>query len=353
MRVGLVCPYSWSVPGGVQSHVAGLAGALRAAGVDAEILAPADGPAPGVLALGRSVPIPSNGSVQRVALSPAAARRTARAVRERGYDVLHLHEPFLPAACLTALLAARTPVVATFHMYRRALLWYAVFAPVVRGAARRIDACLAVSPAAAGYARRGTGREVELVPNGIDHAALSALPRSGSGRRILFVGRDEPRKGLPVLLEAFTQLDAELVLVGPSNRLLQGRSGVRALGRVSDDELRRELAAADVLAAPSLGGESFGIVLAEAMAAGIPVVASDIPGYREVLPPEAGRLVPPGDPAALAAALRELLADAGRRARMGDAGRAESARYAWPRVAERTLAVYERVSARRKSIVTR
>ena len=349
MRVGLVCPYSWSVPGGVQSHAAGLASALRDAGVDAEILAPADGPAPGVVALGRSIPIPSNGSVQRVALSPAAVARTARAVRDRGYDVVHLHEPFLPATCLTALLAARVPVVATFHMYRRALLWYAVFAPVVRTAVRRIDALLAVSPAAAEYARRGTGREVEVIPNGIDHAALAALQPEREGGRVLFVGRDEPRKGLPVLLEAFGRLDggAELVLVGPDEARVPAAFGsrVHALGRVSDEELRRELARADVLAAPSLGGESFGIVLVEAMAAGVPVVASDIDGYRAVLPDTAGRLVPPGDPDALAASLAGLLADEAVRAELGGAGRREAERYAWPTVAQRTLAVYERVLA--------
>jgi phosphatidylinositol alpha-mannosyltransferase len=347
VRVGLVCPYSWSVPGGVQAHVEGLAGALAALGVEAEILAPADRHEGDILPLGRSVPIPSNGSVQRVALSPATVARTARAVRGRGYDVVHLHEPFLPAACLTALLAARVPVVATFHMYRRALLWYAVFAPLVRTSGRRLDALLAVSPPAAEYARRGTGQEVEVVPNGIDHAALAALPDERRGGRILFVGRDEPRKGLPVLLEAFRRVavDAELRLVGPSNTVLLGER-VEALGRVGDGELREELARADVLVAPSLGGESFGIVLVEGMAAGLPVVASDIPGYRDVLPPEAGRLVPPGDPAALALALEALLADEALRLRLGAAGREASARYAWPRIAERVLAVYERVTRR-------
>ncbi len=345
MRVGLVCPYSWTVPGGVQRHVAGLAAALRATGVQAEILAPADGPTDGIVPLGRSVPIPSNGSIQRVALSPAAIVRTARAVRSGGYDLVHLHEPMLPATCLTALAAARVPVVATFHMFRRALLWYAIFAPLVRPAARRLAACVAVSPAAAEYARRGTGREIEVIPNGIDHATLTALPAKRRGGRILFIGRDEPRKGLGVLLDAFALLpgEPELVLVGPASA--RGER-VRALGRLSDDELRCQLAAADVLAAPSLRGESFGIVLLEAMAAGVPVVASAIDGYRAVLPEAAGRLVPPGDVGALAAALADLLGDAELRRRMGEAGRRESARYAWPRIAERVLEVYERVLAR-------
>jgi phosphatidylinositol alpha-mannosyltransferase len=240
----------------------------------------------------------------------------------------------LPAAGLTAVAAARVPVVATFHMYRRALLWYAVFAPVVRAAARRVDAFLAVSAAAAEYARRGTGREPEVVPNGIDYDAFASLDGERRGNRILFIGRDEPRKGLDVLREAHRRLDAELVLVGPS-------------GHVSDEELRRELARADVLTAPSLGGESFGLVLVEAMAAGVPVVASDIAGYRAVLPRDAGVLVPPGDANALAVALGELLADDDTRVRMGAAGREAAKQYAWPRVAEQTLAVYERVLERR------
>jgi phosphatidylinositol alpha-mannosyltransferase len=329
VRVGLVCPYAWSVPGGVQSHVAGLASALQELGVETEILAPERGEVP----LGRSIPIPSNGSVQRVALSPATIARTARAVRRRGYDVVHLHEPMLPAACLTAIAAARVPIVATFHMYRRALLWYAVFAPVVRAAARRLDACIAVSAGAAEYALRGTGREAEIVPNGIDYEALAALESERAGRRILFIGRDEPRKGLSVLRDAHRRLpaDVELSLVGGGH------------AQVSERELRRELARADLLAAPSLKGESFGLVLAEAMAAGVPVVASDIAGYREVLT-EGGVLVPPGDAAALAQALGRLLNDAGERERLSAAGRREAAQYAWPRVAERVLEIYRRVA---------
>jgi phosphatidylinositol alpha-mannosyltransferase len=329
VRVGLVCPYSWSVPGGVQSHVAGLASALQALGVETEILAPEGGDVP----LGRGLPIPSNGSVQRVALSPATVVRTARAVRRRGYDVVHLHEPMLPAVCLTAIAAACVPIVATFHMYRRALLWYAVFAPVVRAAARRLDACIAVSPAAAEYAWRGTGRRAEIVPNGIDYEVLAALEPERAGRRILFIGRDEPRKGLSVLHDAHRRLpaDVDLSLVGGGH------------AQVSEGELRRELARADVLAAPSLKGESFGLVLAEAMAAGVPVVASDIAGYREVLT-AGGVLVPPGDAAALARALGRLLNDAGERERLSAAGRHEAARYAWPHVAAHVLEIYRRVA---------
>ena len=351
MRVALVCPYSWSTPGGVQTHVAGLAAALHAAGDDVEILAPADARAEGIVPLGRTIPIPSNGSVQRVALTPAAVRRTARAIRRRGYDVVHLHEPMLPAVPLAALAAARVPVVGTFHMYRRELLWYRVFRPLVQAAAARLHGRIAVSAASRDYVARVLPGRYDVIPNGIDYASLAELDGDRRGRRILFVGRPEPRKGLRILLEAFRRLDrdAELVLVGP-----RGSYGARvqALGRVGDDALRRELAAADVLCAPSLGGESFGLVLVEAMAAGLPVVASRIAGYEDVLPERCGRLVPPGDVTALASALEELLADAPLRERLGAEGRREAARYAWPVVAGEIRGIYMRVNAsfKRRSV---
>ena len=329
MRVGLVCPYSWRVPGGVQSHITGLARALSSLGVESEILAPEGGDVP----LGRGIPIPSNGSVQRVALSPMTVARTVRAVRTRGYDIVHLHEPMLPASCLAALVSAQVPVVATFHMYRRALLWYGVFAPVVRPAGRRLAACIAVSPAAAEYAQRGTGCEPRVIPNGIDYDELAGLEPRRSGNRVLFIGRDEPRKGLDVLRAAHARLPGvELALVGPD-------------GRVPQEQLLDELARADILVAPSLKGESFGLVLAEAMAAGVPVVASDIPGYRDVVG-DAGVLVPPGDPAALARAISGLLADDDRRLELGAAGRRTASAYAWPQVAKHIQAVYAEVTGR-------
>lgn len=349
MRVALVCPYSWSVPGGVQAHVAGLAAALRRSGHDVDVLAPADGPAGGAIGLGRSVPIPSNGSVQRVALSPAAVRRTARLVRGGGYDVIHVHEPMLPAACLTAVAAARVPVVGTFHMFRRELLFYRVFRPVVRAAARKLAARIAVSGAARDYAARALPGAYAVIPNGIDYEALAALPSRRRGGRILFVGRPEPRKGLAVLLDAFRRLptDAELVLVGPTGA---HGSRVHALGRVDQARLQEELSRADVLCAPSLGGESFGVVLAEGMAAGVPVVASRIDGYTEVLDERAGCFVPPGAAAALAETLRELLGNRQLREELGSNGRELAQRFAWPTVAEQILAVYETATDSRRLV---
>ena len=347
-RIALVCPYSWTTPGGVQTHVAGLAAHLRSGGSDVDVLAPADGfvDAPGFVPLGLSLGFRWQGTVTRVALGPGALARTARALRRGGYDLVHVHEPMLPAAGLMAIFAARCPVVATFHMTARTALWYRVFLPVVRLAARRLDARIAVSEQARRFAERVLPGEYRVIPNAI-HVDAYGTRRNGRGGRILFVGRPEPRKGLPVLLRAFARLPGrpELDLVGVAPDELAPRERVRAHGRVSDAERARLLAEADVLCAPSLGGESFGVVLVEGMAAGLPVVATRIPGYEAVLPSEAGRLVAPGDEDALAAALGELLADAGLRARLGGAGRREAARYDWSRVGDEIAAVYDEVFA--------
>lgn len=359
MRVALVCPYSWTVPGGVQAHVGGLAGELRAGGLEVDVLAPADGPvdAAGFVPLGRTIGFPDNGSVTRVTLTPASVARTARLVRSGRYDIVHLHEPMLPAACLTALHAATAPVVATFHMLNVSDRWYRLFGPLVRRSSRRLAVRIAVSEAARAFAAQFVAGAFRVIPNGVDVAAFAVADGRGEGRRIVFVGRPDPRKGLPVLLGALAGLPGETVLdlvgVSPADldRLPGGlapavRGRVTAHGRVGDDERRRLLARADVLCAPSLGGESFGVVLVEGMAAGVPVVASDIPGYREVLPVTAGRLVPPGDSSRLSAALADLLGDPDERRVLGQEGRREAARFDWPRVASRVLDVYREALGR-------
>jgi phosphatidylinositol alpha-mannosyltransferase len=346
VSVALVCPYAWTTPGGVQTHVAGLAAELRRRGAAVDVLAPADGPVdvPRFVSLGRSIGFSWQGTVTRVTLTPAAVWRTARAVRGRDYDLVHVHEPMLPAAGLTAVLAASSPVVATFHMTARSALWYRVFLPVVRFAARRLAVRIAVSEHARSFAERVLPGDYRVIPNAIDTAAYTAARNGGDGR-IVFVGRPDPRKGLDVLLRAFDRLPGAptLDLVGVIEGEVDTRERVRVHGRVSDDERARLMGEADVLCAPSLGGESFGIVLVEGMAAGLPVVATAIPGYEAVLPPEAGRLVPPGDEAALAAALGELLDDPQLRGRMGEAGRREAARYDWSRVGDEIVAVYREV----------
>lgn len=350
VKVAIIFPYSFTAPGGVQSHVAGLAAALRSLGHDVDVLGPADGEVdvPGFRPLGRSTPIRDNGSVVRVALGPGAARRTLELLEDGRYDVVHLHEPMIPAVGLAALLRARAPLVGTFHMHSASLRWYRPFGPLARRAIERLAVRIAVSEAARAHVARVCPGVYRIVPNGV------ALPprrlrAGGDGSRFVFVGRDEPRKGLSVLLEAFARLDSgavlDLVGVWPHElhrrRLPRSlRDRVRALGRLSEREKWETLGAADVLCAPALRGESFGVVLVEGMAAGLPVVASDIPGYRDVLAPHAGLLVPPGDPSALAAALAELRSHGPLRRLLGMAGRREARRYAWTRVAAEVVAAY-------------
>jgi len=342
-----VCPYTWTTPGGVQTHVAGLAAYLRSRGAEVDVLAPADGPVDerGFVPLGRSLGFRWQGTVTRVALSPLAVARTGRAVGGGGYDLVHIHEPMLPAAGLTAVLAAPCPVVATFHMTSRTALWYRVFLPVLRLAARSLDARIAVSEEARRFAERVLPGRYRVIPNAIDVDAYRSARDAGRESRIVFVGRSEPRKGLPVLLRAFDRLPGTpvLELVGVGAGDVPNRPRVRAHGQVPDAERVRLIGEADVLCAPSLGGESFGVVVLEGMAAGVPVVASEIPGYVAVLPPSAGRLVPPGDDAALAGALTELLSDSELRARLGEQGRRAAARYDWARVGEEIAAVYDEV----------
>jgi phosphatidyl-myo-inositol alpha-mannosyltransferase len=346
-RVALVCPYSWSCPGGVQTHVRGLARELRARGVETEILAPADGPAtePGFTAAGRSLPIQDNGSVQRVALSPTAVARTAAFVRARRFDLVHVQEPMIPAVCLTALLASPVPVVGTFHMCAPSPRWYTVFRPLCRAALERLAVRIAVSRAARDHVARACPGRYEIVPNGVEvpDGEPADPPHE---QRIVFVGRPEPRKGLPVLLEALRRLPlARLDLIGPDDRDLTTTElppdRITAHGRVSDDEKARLLRSAAVLCAPSLRSESFGLVIAEALAAGVPVVASDVAGYRELVRPDCGRLVPPGDPDALADAVRALLSDRQARVPASAAARKRAETLAWPRVADAVLELYD------------
>lgn len=265
----------------------------------------------------------------------------------------------IPAISLSAVLAARAPLVGTFHTYAPRPRWYQVFAPLCRRALARLDARIAVSEAARWHVSRTCPGRYAVIPNGIDLPARAAVNAGRAGdRRILFIGRPERRKGLPLLLEAFGRLRtrATLDLVGPSASDVarsgaalppSARERIHAHGRVDNETRETLLAAASILCAPALEGESFGVVLAEAMAAGVPVVASAIPGYREVVEPDCGRLVPPGDAIALACALDDLLADAGLRARMGAAGRIVAVRYSWTVVSDRVVAVYRRVLAER------
>lgn len=316
MRIALACPYDLAVPGGVQAQVRGLARAYAAAGHGVQVLAPggpwADGSPPGVelVTFGRSWNVPGNGSVAPLGLSWAAARRARD--RLEAVELAHLHEPFAPMLAWPALLARQRPerLVATFHRSSSAAYdrW---LAPLARPLARRLDLAVAVSREAARTAEVLGARDLEVVPNGV--LLPEAMPRGPREPRICFVGRHEARKGLGVLLEAHAQLgDVELAIVGegPETASLRARyperPGRRWLGRLGDAERDELLASSAVYCAPSLGGESFGIVLLEAMGAGAAVVAADIPGYAAAAGGHA-RLSEPGDAPALAAALREEL----------------------------------------------
>ena len=372
MRVALVSPYSYTYPGGVGRHVEALAHELSALGHDVRLLAPYDPddrlarvshrgarpqqrPLPDhVVPLGRTIGFPMNGAVSNLAAFPETVGVLGRELRHGGYDLVHVHEPNAPYVSWYATEAARVPVVGTFHTYTTNGIVSRVTANVL-GARRlysKLSARIAVSEAALWTAQRYYGGRYRIVPNGVDLSAASPDgARPHDELRIVFVGRAEERKGLPVLLRAFEALrgvgvPARLTVAGPTadevEPLLLDPEGIEIAGQVDDAHKWRLLGAADLLCAPSLGGESFGMVLTEAFASGTPVVASDIAGYRDVV--QDGRdsvLVPAGDAVALGETLLELASDPARRSRMADAARDSAQRFAWPNVAREVEEVYE------------
>jgi len=320
VRVGVICPYSLTIPGGVQGQVLGLGRSLRAMGHQVSVLGPCDGPPPdaGVVPLGKSIPTAANGSVAPIAPDVSAQLRTIRALRDEAFDVLHLHEPLAPGPTLTAILFKNAPTIGTFHAAGGSAA-YRWFKPFVRGLARRLDARCAVSEDARRMAADALGGDYTVLFNGIEVERFAkATPWPSDGPTVFFCGRHEPRKGLSVLLEAMKILPREVRLWvgsdGPDTVLLRaataGDDRVEWLGRISDGEKAARLRGADVFCCPSVRGESFGVVLLEGMASQTPIVASDLPGYRNVA--RAGRdalLVAPDDPPALAEALRRVLTD--------------------------------------------
>ncbi|HEY2519624.1 MAG TPA: glycosyltransferase family 4 protein [Streptosporangiaceae bacterium] len=365
MRVGLVCPYTWDVPGGVQSHIRDLAEALIELGHQVSVISPADEDTPlppYVVSAGRPVPVPYNGSVARLSFGFLSASRVRRWVKDGGFDVLHVHEPTAPSLSMSACWVASGPIVATVHssMPKSRVLHAAV--PLIRSAMEKINGRIAVSEAARTMLVEHMGGDAVLIPNGVATrryaGPVEPLPGwPGPGGAIGFLGRmDEPRKGLPVLLEAFAILGAErpglrLLIAGPGDEqeVLERvpaalRDRVVLLGQVSDTDKVRMLHSVDVFCAPNTGGESFGIVLAEAMAAGAPIVASDLDAFRRVLRGgRAGELFTNGDPADLARAARLLLDDPGRRAVLSEAAAAAVSGYDWSVVAKDVVNVYETV----------
>jgi phosphatidylinositol alpha-mannosyltransferase len=368
MKVGIVVPYSWSYWGAVPEHAELQADALRRVGVETRtiighdppgsftrVLHPRHGrhgrPPPDVIPVGRSVIVPANGALPNIVLSPASIPRIKRALREERFDVLHLHEPMTPAICTATLAWAPCPVVATFHASGE-LGWLKGGKVVWGFLMDRIDHRIAVSEAARESVSRYFPAEYELIPNGV-----LIPPDADAGKRehrIVFIGRHDPRKGMPVLLSAWPEIHrrtgARLRIVGADPimvRLALARADVDdaaidSLGFLSQEELTEELLSAKALVAPSLGGESFGMVLTRAFACATPAVASDITGYRDVMTDETGLLVPPGDPAALANALVALLEDEPGRRLLGEAARRlAQERYSWDDIARRLAAIYE------------
>ncbi|MFR9801318.1 glycosyltransferase family 4 protein [Pseudonocardia sp. RS010] len=356
MRIGIVCPYSLDVPGGVQTHVVELARALRELGHAVSVLAPADEETPVpdfVTSAGKALGVPYNGSVARVTFGPVTYARARRWLEKNAFDVLHLHEPTTFSISVLALLAAEGPIVATFHTSTERSRTLHAFGGVLRPLMEKVTARIAVSTLARRVQVEHLGGDAIEIPNGVDVARFAAGPHLPGYPRtptVGFVGRfTEPRKGMPVLLEALRTLDTRLLVVGRGDPVdLRRDAGPVAdrldvLGAVDEDTKAAALRSVDVFCAPNLGGESFGMVLTEAMAAGAPVVASDLESFRRVLgePEPAGVLVPTGDAAALAGALGALLTDPARRAALSAAGRVRAAAFDWPVVAAQVLQVYQ------------
>ncbi len=354
MRVGLICPYSLGVWGGVQAQVLGLARSLRAAGVAAQVLAPCDGmpPEPWVTPLGNSVPFAENGSVAPLAPDVAAQLRTLGAIWDERFDVLHLHEPLAPGPTLTAVTVKPVPLVGTFHA-NGDVGAYRWLRPLLHRLTERIDAKVAVSEAAAEMARRHLGGRYEVLFNGIEVERFAAAPTIATdGPTIFFLARHEPRKGLAVLLEALRFLPSDVRLWvggdGPETAELQRRHRddprIEWLGQIDDVDKAARLASADVFCVPSTGGESFGVVLLEGMAAGTPVVASDLEAYRVTSGGgRDARLFPTGDPGGLAAALTVALERGADIEAMVERGRERADALSMDRLAAAYLRRYERV----------
>jgi len=357
VRVGLICPYSLTIPGGVQGQVLGLARSLRALGHDVRVLGPCDGPPPdaGVTPLGRSVPTAANGSVAPIAPDPSAQLRTIRALRDEDFDLLHLHEPMAPGPCVTALLMGEAPKVGTFHAAGESAP-YRYLGWGLKRMARRLDHRCAVSPDAVALAESGLGGTYELLFNAVEVERFAVGPvHPTTAPTIFFLGRHEPRKGLDVLLAALADLPPEVrVWVGgdgPQTEELQQRYGhdprIEWLGRISDEERSARMRGCTVYCSPSVRGESFGMVLLEAMASGCALVASDLDGHRNVASDGVDALLAPvGDAAALAKALRRVLDDDGLRGELVAGGRRRADQLSMQHLAKRYQAIYGQVLGR-------
>ncbi|NIL76866.1 glycosyltransferase family 4 protein [Rhodococcus kyotonensis] len=364
MKIGMVCPYSFDVPGGVQAHVEQLADVFIERGHRVSVLAPASEETTlpeFVVSAGEALAIPYNGSVARLRFGPVTYARIRRWIAENDFDVLHIHEPNAPSLSMLALKAAEGPIVATFHTSTTKSLVLSTFQGVLRPYHEKISGRIAVSELARRWQVEALGSDAVEIPNGVDVQAFARAPMlpgyPRAGRTVLFLGRfDEPRKGMAVLLGALPTLvehhpDLEILVVGRGDEdKLRRDAGPLArhltfLGQVDDDVKASAMRSADVYCAPNLGGESFGIVLVEAMASGTAVVASELDAFRRVLRDgTAGLLVPVDDSAALATALDSVLSSDATRQALVDAASTVVVEYDWPVVAEQIMRVYETVT---------
>jgi phosphatidylinositol alpha-mannosyltransferase len=359
LRVAMVSPYSLSVPGGVQAQVMGLSRELRAMGIEVRVLAPCDGPPPAtfVTPLGKSLPTSANGSIAPLAPDPSAQLRTIRALTDEDFDVLHLHEPFTPGPTQTALLMHTAPVIATFHSAGESAAYKYLRRPVL-AASHRIAHRVAVSKDAEELVHRYIGGEYEILYNGVELEAYRSSPEHPTtGPTIFFCGRHEERKGLDVLLAAMQRLPDDVRLwigsTGPDTGRLRAEHAsdqrIEWLGRITDADKIARLRSATVFCAPSLHGESFGVVLIEAMAAGTAIVASGLDGYRNVATDDIDAvLVEPGDVEQLATSLKRVLFDEGLRTRLTAAGVVRASDFSMRALAEVYAAHYRRISADRQ-----
>ena len=355
LRIGIVCPYSLSIPGGVQAQVMGLARALRKMGYEARVLGPCDGPPPAsfVSPVGNSLPTASNGSMVPIAPDPSAQLRTIQLLNDERFDVLHVHEPLAPGAAQTALFLHPAPIVGTFHAAGESTSYKLLSAPL-RRLADNLSHRVVVSKDALALIQGSLGGDYEVLFNGVELDLFEdAKPHRFDDPTIFFCGRHEERKGLDVLLAAFAMLPAQVRLIiasnGPDTKRLQqqyaGDSRVEWLGRITDDDKMSYLKGASVFCAPSLRGESFGVVLLEAMAAGTPVVASSLGGYLNVATNEVNAILcEPGDVDALAAALQRVLAEPELSQRLRRAGQQRASEFSMSMLAGIYVAIYERLA---------
>lgn len=354
MRVGIVCPYSFDEPGGVQAHILDLSHKLISEGHEVQVIGPCAQRTEVpefVVKGGRSVPIPYNGSVARLSFGPATFRRVRRFIEEGNFDILHIHEPNSPSFSFAALRVAQGPIVATYHASSSGSLALKLALPFLRPYLEKIRGGIAVSEMARRWQVEQLGGDPVLIPNGVDTRAFASasIARGEGPVKIVFLGRiDEPRKGLDILLGALKQVDRpfELTVIGGGTP--REVPHVNFVGRVSDEEKARILGESDIYVAPNTGGESFGIVLVEAMAAGCAVVASDLEAFAAVCDAEsdtpAGVLFTNGDSRDLALKLRMLIDDPSHRHRLVTAGERRARTFDWDRVATSVLRVYETVS---------